>query len=506
MVARREFTPEDYIRMAKEHWKLIAGLAILGMFVGFALTAVLPKRYTSQTLVLVDKPAVSSTVVDAMPTDDMDQRLAAMQSQILSRTRLEPIIVQYGLYQNERKHRAMEDLVTKLRSAITVTPIHPMEETRSNSLPGFTVAVTFDDPQLAQSICSSITSMFLQQNLQLQTQRAEVTSEFLDKQLADAKAALDSQDEKLAAFKSRHIDSLPDQEQTNLNLLMELSSQLDATTQALSRAQQDKTFAESQLTQQLYAWQQSQTGQNPDTLEQQLAQLQTQLSALQAQYTDDYPDVIKTKSDIAAIKKKIADAGNDKKDTPAISSKPALEPPQIQQLRAQIHQYDETIKERTAQQHEIQKQIETYQTRVQSSPSVEQEYKELTRDYQTALAFYNDLLKKHDDQSMAVDLQRRQEGEQFRVLDPANLPDRPSFPDKRVFTAGGFGGGLALGIVLALFLELKDTSLKNDREVEHYLQLPVLAMVPAIEPAATGTQSLGAYGPGRSSVKAQGRN
>ena len=372
MVARREFTPEDYLRMARRHWKMIAGLAILGTVVGFALTFILPKRYTSQTLVLVDKPAVPATVVNAAPTDDMDQRLAAMQSQILSRTRLEPIIVQYGLYQNERKRHAMEDLVAELRKAITVTPIHPMEETRSNSLPGFTVAVTFDDPQLAQSICSSITSMFLQQNLQLQTQRAEVTSAFLDKQLADAKAALDSQDEKLAAFKGRHIDSLPDQEQTNLNLLMELSSQLDATTQALSRAQQDKTFAESQLTQQLYAWQQSQSGQNPDTLEQQLAQLQTQLTALQAQYTDDYPDVIKTKSDIASLKKKIAEAENNKTSAPTATSKPALEPPQIQQLRAQIHQYDETIKERTAQQREIQKQIETYQNRVQSSPAVEQ--------------------------------------------------------------------------------------------------------------------------------------
>ena len=484
MVARRELTPSDYLRIAQQRWKMIAGLAILGVVVGIVLSVTLPKRFTSQTLVLVDKPAVSSSVVNAMPVDDIDQRLAAMQSQILSRTRLEPIINQYGLYQSERKHRAMEDLVAKLRKAITITPIHPMDETRTNSLPGFTVAVTFDNPQLAQAICSSITSMFLQQNLELQTQRAEVTSAFLDKQLGDAKAALDSQDEKLAAFKTRYLGSLPDEEQTNLNLLMELSAQLDATTQALGRAQQDKAFAESQLTQQVYAWQQSQTGQNPDTLEQQLAQLQSQLTALQAQYTDDYPDVIKTKSDIAALKKKIADADSDKKNAPALTSKAGVEPPQIQQLRAEIHQYDETIKERTTQQKQIQGQIATYEARVQSSPAVEQQYKELTRDHQTALDFYNDLLKKHDDQAMAVDLEHRQEGEQFRVLDPANLPDRPSFPDKLQFTAGGLAGGLALGIGLAFLLELRDTSLKNESDVEHYLRLPVLAMVPAIDPLA----------------------
>lgn len=486
MVARRELTPSDYLRMAQKRWKLIVALAIVGTVAGFVLSDILPKRFTSQTLVLVDKPAVPRTVVDAMPADDIDQRLAAMQSQILSRTRLEPIIEQYGLYQGERKHRAMEDLVARLRKAIIITPIHPMDETRANSLPGFTVAVTFDNPQLAQAVCSSITSMFLQQNLELQTQQAEVTSAFLDKQLADAKAALDSQDQKLAAFKTMHLNTLPDEEQANLNLLMELSSQLDATTQALGRAQQDKAFAESQLTQQLYALQQSQTGQNPDTLEEQLAQLQSQLTALRAQYTDDYPDVIKTKSDIAALKKRIAEADNNRKNAPAISSKPSLEPPQVRELRAQIHQYDETIQERIAQQKQIQNQIATYEIRVQSSPTVEEQYKELTRDHQTALDFYNDLLKKHDDQSMAVDLQQRQEGEQFRVLDPANLPDQPSFPNKAVFTAGGLGGGLVLGIGITLLLELKDTSLKNEADVEHYLRLPVLAMVPAIDPLAGG--------------------
>jgi polysaccharide chain length determinant protein (PEP-CTERM system associated) len=500
MVARREFTPDDYLRMAKKHWKLIAGLAILGMISGLGLATLLPKRYTSQTLVLVDKPAVPSSVVNAMPFDDLDQRLAAMQSQILSRSRLEPIILQFGLYPKERKRKSMEDLVGELRKAITVTPIHPMAETRANSLPGFTVEVTFDDPHLAQSICSSITTLFWQQNMELQTQRAEVTSEFLDKQLGDAKAALDSQDEKLAAFKSRYIGSLPDEEQTNLNLLMELSSQLDATTQALSRAQQDKSFAESELTQELYAWQQSQSGQNPDTLEQQLAQLQTQLTSLQSHYTDDYPDVIKTKADIAALKKKIADSQNDKNGAVPATSKPSLEPPQVQQLRAQIHQYDETIKERTTQQRQIQKQIGIYEARVQSSPTVEQQYKQLTRDHQTALDFYNDLLKKHDDQSMAVDLQRRQEGEQFRVLDPANLPDQPSFPNKLQFAAGGLGGGLALGLAFALLLELKDTSLKSEGDVEHYLQLPVLAMVPEIDfttPVPAGRP----YGAVRSELK-----
>ncbi len=129
-----------------------------------------------------------------------------------------------------------------------------------------------------------------------------------------------------------------------------------------------------------------------------------------------------------------------------------------------------------------------YQTRVQSSPAVEQQYKELTRGYQTALDSYNDLQKKLDDSQQAVNLERKQEGEQFVVLDPANLPDKPSFPNRPLFAAGGLGGGLALGLGIAFFLEMKDSSFKTERDVEFALHLPVLAMVPEIVPQSAKKQ------------------
>ena len=500
MATQREMRTEDYIRILRHRWPMIAVLAVAGTLLGFIASAVLPKKFTSQTLVIVEQPAVPADIVKPVISTDMDQRLAAMQSQILSRSRLEPIIQQLGLYRNEVNRVPMEDLVARLRKAIAITPIKPMEETRSNSLPGFTVGVTFDNAYLAQQICSAITSMFLEQNAQLQQEQAQETTDFLGNQLADAKGKLDAQDSKLAAFKRQYLGSLPDDEQTNLNLLMGLTSQLDAATQALARAQQDKSFAESVLTQQQYAWQASQTGQNPDTLDQQLAVLQNQLSELQARYTDDYPDVVKAKSDIAALKNKIAETQNQKGGAPEKAARTAGEPLQIQQLRAQVHQYDQMIKDKTVQEQQIQNQIRLYQARVQSSPAVEQEYKELTRDYQTALDFYNDLLKKRDQSAMASDLQRRQEGEQFRVLDPANLPDKPSFPNKLLFTLGGLAGGLAIGIGIVFLIEMQDTSLRSERDVETMLRLPVLAMVPEIQPLGSSHRPIPANAP---SLRAQ---
>jgi polysaccharide chain length determinant protein (PEP-CTERM system associated) len=479
-MTQRELTQADYIAILKRRWVLITVLAVIGAPLAYGVARVLPNRYKSQTLVLIEPPTVPTDFVKPVITTEINARLASMQEEILSRTRLEPIIHQYGLYSGDVNRVPPDALVARLQRDIEITPIQPMAETRAQELPGFHIIVTLDNPRTAQEVCSAVTHMFIEESIRLRQQRSEDTTQFLAQQLVDAKAKLDEQDSKLAAFKSRYIGSLPDEEQGNLNLLMGLTSQLDAATQALARAQQDKSFAESMLTQQEGAWQASQSGTSPQTMDSQLTLLQTQLANLQARYTDDYPDVVKTKSAIAALQKKIADS-----DTPKASdSKPgktASEPAQVAQLRAQVHTTDQVIAEKTREQAKIEQAIKVYQDRVQSSPAVEQQYKELTRDYQTALDFYNELLKKRDQSAMATDLERQQEGEQFKILDPANLPDQPSFPNRPAFALGGLAGGLALGIGLAFLLESRDTSFRTERDVEFALKLPVLAMIPSIE-------------------------
>jgi polysaccharide chain length determinant protein (PEP-CTERM system associated) len=479
---RQDISASDVVAILRRRWVLITLLTLIGGGSGYVLTRVLPKRFTSQTLVLVQQPAVSPDLVPTLISDNVNQRLAAMQQQILSRSRLEPVIQELGLYPNDVHRIAMENLVERLRRMITITPIQAMAETRAQSLPGFTISVVFEDPLAAQQICAKITAMFLEENIQLRKGEVTNTTDFLGKQLEEAKAKLDEQDAKLAVFQRRYLGSLPDQNQTNLNLLTGLTSQLEASTQALGRAQQDKSFAESVLSQQVSAWQGSQTGTNPETNEQQMAALQAQLLALQSKYTSDHPDVIKAKNDIAAMKQKMAENDQQQKNAlPEKIIKAATEPAQIQQLRAQIHQYDQVIKERSQQQEDIQKQINLYQSRVQSSPAVEQEYKLLTRDHQTALDFYNDLLKKHDQSSMSQGLEESEQSEHFRVLDPANYSDQPIFPKVPMFLGGGFAGGLALGLALTLLLEIQDTSMRSERDVEVALRLPVLVSIPVIE-------------------------
>jgi polysaccharide chain length determinant protein (PEP-CTERM system associated) len=482
-MVHQEIGAKDVFEIARRRILLVVLLAVFGGVAGFAAARVLPKRYTSKTLVLVQQPEVQP--VTPIATDNVNQRLATMQQQILSTARLEPVIRDLNLYQNDISRLSKEEIVDRLRQAITITAVAPMTETRAQNLPGFTISVVFENPQLAQKICSLITSMFIEEDIKVSRGVDFGTTQFLNEQLNQSKAKLDEQEAKLATFQREHAGVLPEDSQTNMNLLNGQTSQLEAATQGVNRALQDKSFAESILAQQLSAWQASQAGQNPETSDQQLEALQTQLATLRSKYTDDHPDVIKAKNDIAALKKKIAENDQQPKNTaPEKNTSPKGEPTQILQLRAQIHQYDQVIKERTAQQEQIKKQIETYQGRVAASPGVEQEYKLLTRDHQTVLDSYNDLMKKRDASAMSTEYDQSKQNDRFHVLDPANYPSEPSFPKLPMFAGGGLGAGLAFGIGLALLLEMRDTSMRSEHDVEVVLHLPVLAMIPVIAPKA----------------------
>jgi polysaccharide chain length determinant protein (PEP-CTERM system associated) len=439
--------------------------------------------------VLVEQQKVPDSYVKSVVTGDIGQRLGTMQEQILSRTRLQPIIEKFGLFKNDRNKVAMEDLVDRLRKAISVTPIQSLVTTSAGELPGFTIAYTANDPRLAQQVCAEITSMFIEENLRLREQRAVGTTDFLKNELEQAKQKLDAQDAKLAEFKRKYMGSLPGDEQTDMNMMTGFSSQLEAVTSQLNRAQQDKTYEESLLAQQVSAWKMSQVQKaempHEDILKKELAVLQAQLVSMQTRYTPNHPDIMKMKEDIAALKKKIEDSEAAPPETTAhAAAQPVgIEPLEIEQIRLLIHQAESIIREKTREQARLREQLGTYQARLSMSPAVEEQLKELTRDYQTALLFYNDLLAKKSQSEMATNLERRQQGDQFRVMDPPDLPERPSFPNRRLFAGGGLGMGLILGIGITLLLEFRDKTLRTENDVEQFLGLPTLAMVPLISDA-----------------------
>jgi protein tyrosine kinase modulator len=486
MVRNGEISGADVKRILRRYWWIPAFITVTLGSIGLAASLVLPKKYTSSTLVLVEQPTVPKDLIRPVITDDLNQRMASMKAQILSRSRLESIIDKFGLYPQERRTTHMEDLVEKLKAAVHVELIEPLAGSADKEPPGFNVSVTFDNPQLAQEICQEITSMFMEQNATARGAQSNKVTKFLTEQLDEAKTKLEEQDKKLAQFKAEHLVSMPEQEQTNLALLTGMNTQLDATTQALTRAQQDKSLNETLLTNQESNWKAAQVGQqNPESQEQELAALQQQLSALLAKYTPEHPDVIKVKAQIGDLNRKMAETPAPKASVSA-SQATLREPPAIQQLQTKIKQDDFMIADLTKRQSQIQDQIRALQGRLQASPVVEQQLKELTRSYQTASDIYNELLKKRENSAMATDLEHQQQGENFRVLDAPSLPSTPSFPKKIVFVGGSLGAGLALSLGILYLLAISDKAMYSERDVELCLKLPVLTTVPSFDVRAHG--------------------
>ncbi len=447
MVRNGDINLADVRRILRRYWWILALTTTVGALVAVCAVLVLPKRYTSRTMILVEQPTVPADYVKPIISGDLNHRLASMQEQILSRTRLQPVIDKFGLYVKQRQRDNAEDIVARLRAAVKISPMEPMAGTDNRQLPGFYVSLDFDEPQMAQQICTEITAMFLEQNAKEREQQATRTTSFISGQLNDAKLKLDDQDAKLAQFKRQYLGSLPEEEQTNLSILTGMNSQLEANTQALAMRQQ--------------------------------------LATLLAHYTPKHPDVVKLRDQISELEKRQAESAKADK-TNAAPAAPIITPPQTQQLRAKIRQDEINIADLTHRQAQLQEQIHQLQGRVQASPMVEQQFKELTRNYQTASDFYNELLKKRQNSAMATDLEHQQQSEQFRVFDPPSLPQKPSFPNVPMFLGGGGGGGLAIGLGILYLIAFMDKSLHTEHDVEKCLKLRVLTVIPTLELAESG--------------------
>jgi polysaccharide chain length determinant protein (PEP-CTERM system associated) len=488
MIENRELGLEDYLAMARRRLKIILIPLLIAPVAGFMVSYVFPTRYQSQSMILVQGQKVPTNYVTSDITSDFTQRIATLQQQMLSSSRLRPVVQSLGIVKPGEEGRLME----VIRTNMTVTPVltsisatGPGGKKRPASpndepLPGFYIGYADSDPNRAQKICSALTSLMVDENLRSRADIAKGTTDFLSRQVEDAKRAIDDQDAKLAAFKKQNLGELPGDVDTNMRMLSSLNSQLDATTQALSRAQQDRSYAESMLAQQVAAWKASQSAANPQTLEQQLSTLQAQLMQLQGRYTDDHPDVIKTKSDIAKVQARLDEVNKQMNNAPAAGSTGSSgdEPAEIKQLRLQVHQYKQVIDQSTADQKKLQAQINVYQARTAMSPAIEEQYRELTRDYDNAQTFYRDLLAKKSSAEVANNMENEQQGEQMVILTPAQLPDAPTFPNRPILAAGGLGAGLGLGLLIAMWLEFSDRCIRTEKDIAVSMDLPMLIAVP----------------------------
>src|SRR5580704_952758 len=316
MIENREYTISDYLAMLRRRLKMILIPALVAPLPAFLVSYKFPPKYTSQSEVLVEGQKVPEKMVDPVASADNNSRMISLQQEVLSDADLQPMVEKLfpgknsqeltGIIDSIRLNLVVE-AVDEDMSAIGSTTSKKKPTPQQTISPAFNLKYTDSNARQAQMICSQLTSRMMEEYLKGVQAAASGTSDVLSRGLDDAKTNLDGLDAKLAEFKKKYVGQLPGDEESNLKILMGLNSQLDANTQTLNRAQQDKSYTESLLVQQISAWKSAQSSTNPETIEKQLSDMQAQLLQLQAHYTDDHPDVIKAKADIAELKKKLAE-------------------------------------------------------------------------------------------------------------------------------------------------------------------------------------------------------
>jgi polysaccharide chain length determinant protein (PEP-CTERM system associated) len=476
MLGHRALNVEDYLAILKRRWWIIAIPAVIIPIIAVGATYFIIPEYQSSTLVLIDQQKVSNDFVKPVVTEALDSRLAYMTEQILSRSSIEPIINQYNLYGDQ--HLSMDARVDLTRKAIHIEAIQS-EIARSNGLPGFRILFTAKDPHTAQQVCAQVTGLFTSANLKSRQASAEDTTAYLNEELDGAKRNLDDLEAKVAVFQRQYSGKLPGDEGNNVSILGSLNSQLEATVGQLQSLEQNQSVGQTLLAQQeQLASTSTPVAQSPQTQQTELDSLLAEEAALTAHYQPDYPDVKAVHRKIEDLRRQMAKAASaPPSTTPAALAPKRPDPPNVVQLRAALRGLTQAIQAKHKQQDDLQAQIRGYQGRIQASPDVAAQFKALTRDYDTAQAFYNQLLQKKNQSQMTTDLEHRQQGETFTVLDLATLPTDPVYPKQSVFAIGGLGGGIALGLLIVGLLEYKDTAMLTERDVWEFTQLPTLAVI-----------------------------
>lgn len=467
MTEDRQFSVTDHPAKLRRYLKVIVIPAVLGPLAGFLISYAFTAKYSSQSLILVETETVPQGDAQPLVPEDPSQHMATLEHQVLSQNRLQPMIDRTGLATGGESVEQVEKKIWQNARIEPVVTNRKQNQTGGREKPqpgsdvtGFYMEYTGSTPQEAQQICRELTSMLLEEDLHARQQETESLAES-QRQLDEAKRNLDEQDDTLASFKKRHSGQLSGDSENSTTMLMVLNAQLNALSQWISLTRQNKSTADSILAEQPPNQKSAPSPASPAMLEKQLSDLQSQLLQLQAEYTEDHPDVVKTKADIAEIKKKLAEAnaadgaGGD----PNAKSNVA-EPPEIHRLRLQVEQYEETIAKATREQKRIQEQIKLYQGRVLLSSSAEQQYQQLSENYDTAQESYANLLAKNGD--LENGMGGLPPGERLRLSNAANLPDAPRFPNRRLFAAGGLGSGLALGLGIAFWLDVRDRAIRPE--------------------------------------------
>lgn len=472
---------KKYIDIVLARKTLIATLVFIALVGGTAIYYKTPKVYQATSLLIYEKQKINSSKMSPELHEKVREIVNTLMQEVTSRTSLEKVILEFDLYSGMREELPIEDVIEFMRRQIQISP------TKGDV---FQVSYYGSDPRKVLRVTNSLASKFIEENLKYREESASKTSEYIANELQLAKTSLDQQELAMRDYKLKFYNELPEQRKINVDRANTLQVKLQGVQNNIQELERTKIVLQEQIGQRrqllktTVANQMLQEGNNSDVAHegdpyQQLARMQSYLATLQVKYKETHPEVKHVKAAISALEERLADEGMHQKTAgmdqggSLLSRDPVLQAASIQ--RGDIERNLRALRE---DEKELRAQIKRLEAWIAAAPVREAEWSALTRDYNQLKGHYDFLVAQNLQASSVENLEKRQQGSQFRIMDPARLPQKPVKPDFVKIMVLAVGLGLALGGGLALAFDMVDTSFKDPLEVEEYLGLSVICSIP----------------------------
>ena len=494
------FSLLSIVRTLRKRRVCIGAVWLVTSICAVAIIRRLPVVYLAEAVILVDSQSIPEKFVSATVANDVQERMARIQQEILSSGNLESIIDEFGLYREEQTGRSAEGVLELMRRDISITA-DKLDSIGSSKQPvAFRIGYQGSDPQLVTQVANRLTSLYVEQDLRMRSVQAAGTKEFLDGQLQEAKRTLEVLEAAVSSYKLKYNGELPQQHDILVSTLSGLQVELESNRDAVNRAQQTKiilasslNIAETNLAGQIRATQTAlPTGTiNAPTLQNRIEGLQGQLDTLRSRKRDTHPDVIRLRAEIESLERtdereRAVNAALAESAARATSPLQAVESTessrarqQVAALKAQIEATDRELADRRAEQLRVLRDIDACQHRMERLPVREQEMAQITRDYEISREHYKSLLEKKTAAEMALEMERRQKSERLTVLDRARVPDKPIKPKRSILYPVGMLLSLAFALIVGFGVEVNRDVFLGEWELSP--KTPVLARVPNIE-------------------------
>ena len=494
MPLRPKMELREYGKLFLRRKWLVVFTALFVLLAASVYCVVSPDLYKSSITILVIPQPVAQDSPRSTTGVQLEQQLDTIKQQVASRTTLTKVMDELRLFEKERRKGASEALFARMRKRIEIEVVRGQNRERSEA---FSLSFLYESPKEAMNGAARLASLFIEESLTTREHQSAGFSDFLESQLRGAKANLEVMEQRIKDYKIRHMGELPQQMEANLRMLTGLQDRLRSNEISTRSVEERKVFLEAQinmignsLSSASAGSGRSGQGASSDpvqALEIELAAAKAKLADLNARYTEVFPEVVRTKREVADLEKRLAEARRRAVSLAAADADPTMAAAPLPggaeirsthaQLKATVAEIASLAKERE----EIRKGIAAVERKIEQSPRREQEMISLIRDYENQKRSYDELLKKKLDAAVSQNLEKRQKGAQFQILDPANLPEQPALPNRKLIMGVALLLALALGFGSAIASEAMDLRLRDVRDFRHLYKVPILGYIPVFQ-------------------------